>query len=334
MSDFPSFTYWLVLPRVRIQNANAVSSPLTHGFPSVTAFLGQMWALERRVHAAGMDWQFNAMGVVAHAHDEQVVEQAYRGAVTSFCLTRNPVDKTGATAAIVEEGRIHLEVSLVYALNSESLLVANDGEIQAQIDLLEDIVSSMRIAGGSVLPRKRSRKHRPFILPWMREEDRHTTLRQFRRRVLPGYFLLSRDDLLEKRWSELQQANPAATRLDALLSLSRINWRYAPDEESLEQPSFAWKNDRTGLGWIVPMPVGYGALTEIYPPGKVLNARDATTPFRFVESLYSLGEWRGVHRLQTPEQLLWWADSQPEAGLYRCRNAGLNANSVSESTFF
>ena len=33
----------LVLPRLRVQNANAISSPLTHGFPSVTAFTGLMW---------------------------------------------------------------------------------------------------------------------------------------------------------------------------------------------------------------------------------------------------------------------------------------------------
>ncbi len=34
----------LVLNRLPIQNANAISSPLTHGFPSMTAFLGLMWA--------------------------------------------------------------------------------------------------------------------------------------------------------------------------------------------------------------------------------------------------------------------------------------------------
>ena len=35
----------LVLPHLRIQNANAIGSPLTHGFPSITAFTGLMWAL-------------------------------------------------------------------------------------------------------------------------------------------------------------------------------------------------------------------------------------------------------------------------------------------------
>ena len=30
----------LVLPRIRVQNANAISSPLTWGFPAVSAFTG------------------------------------------------------------------------------------------------------------------------------------------------------------------------------------------------------------------------------------------------------------------------------------------------------
>lgn len=76
-----------------------------------------------------------------------------------------------------------------------------------------------------------------------------------------------------------------------------------------------------GSGWLVPIPVGYAALGELHPPGSVRDARDANTPFRFVEGLYSLGQWISPHRLERPEQLLWFADSQPEAGHYRCRNA-------------
>ena len=38
----------LILPRLRVQAANAVSGPLTWGFPSPTAFTGFAHALERR----------------------------------------------------------------------------------------------------------------------------------------------------------------------------------------------------------------------------------------------------------------------------------------------
>lgn len=322
MPESPGFEFLLVVPHVRIQNANAISSPLTHGFPAMTAFLGQMWALERKTHAAGLDWQFNAVGVVSHAHDEQVVEPAFPGAVTSFRLTRNPVDKTGSTAAIVEEGRIHLEISLVYAINSESLLKMDKEERQAMADQLEMLISGMRLAGGSVLPRPRTRRHRPFLLDWSNTQEHHLHLRRLRHAVMPGYFLMERDDLLDQRHADLQQQAPEATRLDALLSLSRINWTFQGNESETENAADEkkWAHDRTGLGWIVPIPVGYAALTDTLTAGSVSNARDATTPFRFVESIYSIGEWRGAHRLQHPSQLLWWADTEPK--LYRCRHLG------------
>lgn len=71
---------------------------------------------------------------------------------------------------------------------------------------------------------------------------------------------------------------------------------------------------------MVPIPVGYGALGELHAPGSVANARDARTPFRFTESVYSVGQWIAPHHLHTAEQLLWYADHVPDTGLYRCRN--------------
>ena len=85
----------LVFPHLRVQNANAISSPLTHGFPSITAFTGLMWALERKLAQAGIPLRLHAVGVVCHHHQEQVTQ----GYVRSFNLTRNPVDKDGSTAA-------------------------------------------------------------------------------------------------------------------------------------------------------------------------------------------------------------------------------------------
>jgi CRISPR-associated protein Csy2 len=73
-------------------------------------------------------------------------------------------------------------------------------------------------------------------------------------------------------------------------------------------------------GWLVPLPIGYAGISPLYAPGEVANSRDDSTPFRFVESLYSLGQWISPHRLDTIEQLLWTQESDPEAGLYRCRN--------------
>lgn len=314
MSSCPRFNHMLVLPRLRVQNANALSSPLTHGFPSMTAFLGLVWALERKARQAGLALEFNAVGVVCHGHQEQVTESGF---VKSFRLTRNPVGKDGSAAAIVEEGRIHLDLSLVLAIYAERWEV--DARIP-DLSTLVNLLSGMRVAGGTVVPQASPRQRRDW--PWLAdftgtEDDRHKAFREVCVRLLPGSALVSRDDLIDRRLVELRATAADATRLDAWLSLARINWHY---DLQCDGGKGGWQHDRSGLGWVVPVPVGYGALGELYAAGSVPNARDSTTPFRFVESLYSVGEWIGPHRLRSPQELLWYADSQPADGLYRCRN--------------
>jgi len=319
MDDLPAFDHLLIVPHLRVQNANAISSPLTHGFPSMSAFLGLMWALERKARAAGLDLQFNAVAVVAHDHQEQVTDSKF---VKAFRLTRNPNDKDGKPAAIVEEGRIHLEISLILAVQGPAL--SADAEHNARLARqIQALLLQMRIAGGSVIPTDTgSGRHTPWVLPLTGDQqDRDELFRAILWRLLPGFVLVERADLLEQRHSELLERDPNASRLDAWLSLSRINWR-APDldEASDSNTKRSWLNDRQNLGWVTPIPVGYGALSELHPPGSVTNARDNTTAFRLVESLFSIGQWISPHRLRSAEDLLWYADTDAEQGLYRCRN--------------
>lgn len=312
----------LVLPHLRIQNANAISSPLTHGFPSMTAFLGLMWALERKLLGRDLAVMFTGVGVICHDFDEQTTDDGY---VRKFRLTRNPVDRYGDTAAIVEEGRIHLDITVVLAIDGG--VIGADAARQQQVaDAVAEVMAGMRVAGGSVLPAVGPEWwSRPRIVCWADEFDaRHKQLRQLRRRWLPGFALVARDDLLARRTTTLQATDPNANALDALLDLSRFNWHSHLSEESdvatgSAKAKIEWQHDRSE-GWIVPIPVGYGALSELHPPGSVVNARDGDTPFRFVESLYSIGQWLGAHRLSHIDELLWYADSDAATGLYRCRN--------------
>ncbi|MEA9588307.1 type I-F CRISPR-associated protein Csy2 [Xanthomonas sp. WHRI 10064A] len=317
MNRCPMVSHLLVLPHLLVHNANAVSSPLTHGFPSMTAFLGLMWALQRKVHAAGLELRFQAIGAVCHAHQEQVTDSGF---VKAFHLTRNPVGKDGKTAAIVEEGRIHLELSLVLGVSSQRWQDDPQAQ-QADTATVADLLAGMRIAGGSVRPPAQPWRHR--YQPWTldltgTEDDRAMQFRKARLRLLPGFALVERADLLDARLTELRAVDPDATALDAWLSLARINWRYQDQATPDDTPG--WTNDRTGRGWTVPIPVGYGALGDLQTPGSVVNARDTSTPFRFVESLYSLGQWISPHRLDAPRQLLWYASGVTEQEMYRCRN--------------
>ena len=314
----------LVLPRLRVQNANTISSPLTWGFPAITAFTGLMTALERRLGPqAGL--AMHGVGVICHRFEPQVTTTGY---TRSFHLTRNPVLQDGGTAAIVEEGRAHLGITLVFDVELE---LSRSGEAErAQLAAqIGELVAGMRVAGGSVMPALPGTFRNPprpllTLLP-DNVEERAKQFSRLSRRWLPGFALVSRDDLLQARRLDLQASQAGATLLDAWLDLSRINHHairhQTPDEKTGETlETIEWVND-TRPGWTVPIPVGFAPLTTLHPPGAVAGARDARVPFQFVESVYSIGQWISPHRLSDVNQLLWRPSHDPATGLYRCINA-------------
>ncbi|TDR47715.1 CRISPR-associated Csy2 family protein [Tahibacter aquaticus] len=319
----------LILPRLRVQNANAISSPFTHGFPAITAFLGLMWALERKL-AGRYPLFFTGVGVICHHHEEQV---ATAGFTRAFRLTRNPIDKDGSTAAIVEEGRIHLDITLVFGV-SGTVLEADWAIRRECADQVAAELAQMRIAGGTVLPGAAAGIHatRPHLEAFPdAANDRPKWFSNLRRRWLPGFALVARDDLLADRLAQLRRKDATATTLDAWLDLVRLNCMPPPQDETAatekKTSAVEWIYEKKP-GWIVPIPVGYGALTPLQTAGSVRNARDATTPFRFVESLYSIGQWIAPHRLDSWRQLLWYGHSDIETGRYRACNDYIAATST------
>ena len=314
----------LVLPRLRIQNANAISSPLTWGFPAITAFTGLMAALERRLGPqAGIT--LYGVGVICHGFQPQVTSGGY---TRSFHLTRNPVLQDGGTAGIVEEGRVHLDITLVFDVE---LAFSQQGEAEraALAKDIGELISSMRVAGGSVMPALpgafRSPPRPSLVMLSGKPEASRDQFRRLSRRWLPGFALVSRDDLLQARLLELQAMQSGATLLDAWLDLSRLNHRATKvqmqDKTTGDtHEAIEWNID-SRPGWTVPMPVGFAPLTKLQPPGAVTGARDIRVPFQFVESVYSIGQWISPHRLGSIEQLIWRPMHDEATGLYRCINA-------------
>ncbi|SEO87845.1 type I-F CRISPR-associated protein Csy2 [Aquisalimonas asiatica] len=312
----------LVLPRIRVQNANAISSPMTWGFPAMSAFVGLMHALERKLAAREVPLLFDNVGVICHDFEVQASDTGY---VQAFHLTRNPVDKHGDTAAIVEEGRVHLDITLVFAVRGDAC-AGTQSQLHEMAKDVSDTLATMRVAGGSVTPSSpgRGARTQPRLLPL--DEDDETRHKQFRKlclSCLPGFALVARDDLLAEHLETMQRSSPDATALDAWLDLSRRNHdcrqETSTDSVGNTKEEVHWEIRRPD-GWIVPIPIGYAALTDLFGPGKVSNTRDNTTPFRFVESIYSVGQWVSPHRLRHPADLLWYPDNAPDEGLYRLKN--------------
>lgn len=306
----PYINALLHIPHLRVQNANAISGPHSWGHPGPTAFTGLMTALRRKL-GPELDLDMVGVGIINHHYQAQTNGDY----VQRFNLSRNPLNKDGSTAAIVEEGRIHLELSLVFGLAlGNTLSGASQTELDQLATRIQQTLHTLRVAGGSILPGRSRLQPRLKHLPETTDEQQGQ-FRQLRRWLMPGYALLARDDLLTAPAQSGEATNNS--RLDAWLDQCRLNHYPVADE----QGQVSWQHSRQqGQGWIVPLPVGYGALSPLYPPGSVAHCRDETTPVRFVESLYSLGEWLSPHRLTDYRQLLWYPSHDASSGVYRCHN--------------
>ena len=301
---------WVLLPRLEIQNLNAVSSPMTWGFPSPTAFTGFVDALQRVLPPA-FGATLGGVGIICHRFTPQVSRPPKRWGST-FHLTRNPLNRHGETPAFVEEGRAHADVSLLIEVTA--LAAPTD----ALLTSMTACVHAMRIAGGSVIPSHAPRSRPQWFDCFDAPEANADAFASYRSAILPGSALVQREDLLIARLQQLRLEAPGADALDALLDYSRLNSRSTPaDPEHPDQP--VWQ-PRTHPGWLVPIPVGYAGLSPLYAPGEVRNARDPDKPFRFVESIYSLGEWLSPTRVTQPDQLMWRPIADPAAGIYRSVN--------------
>jgi CRISPR-associated protein Csy2 len=299
---------------MQVQGVNAISGPLSWGFPSPTAFLGFAHALQRRL-ADEWDTQFTGVGIICHRFTPLTSRPAGRHHQV-FRLARHPVragykkyeDKD---AALVEEGRAHMEISLLLETTSDEV----EDEQEEFLQSVMQHIHGMRLAGGSILPAFDEKNQPRWQTWWDAEADNRKAFLQLRRKLLPGFALVQRQDLLEDRLNALRAEQPEITALDALLDLCALH----VDPETDEKETVHWRHHRAP-GWLVPLPVGYGALSGLYPPGTVANTRDEQTPFRFVESLYSLGQWLGPHRIQMPDALMWRYNGDAGNGLYLCVN--------------
>jgi len=75
------FKRLLLLPHLKVHNANALSSPFTIGFPAMTAWLGAVHALQRKLNASGFT-RLNLMPPQLSATN--VIYKRIKGMVTLF----------------------------------------------------------------------------------------------------------------------------------------------------------------------------------------------------------------------------------------------------------
>ena len=285
----------LLLPHIKVHNANALSSPYTIGFPAMTAWLGAVHALQRKLNQNGfIDARFLSVAVVSH----EVNLQAYKGPgdyVHSIVGTANPLDRHGNRQACIEEARCHLDVSLLVEYRG----VEKDQE-SAFIDAIIHVLhGQLKIAGGDIL---QSGSPQCFKVDEWEESD----LKKVLRRLMPGYVIVDRSYLMREAMEQ------GADAIDALLDYLTIKHR----SEKSEDGSVTWHSQRKSKGWLVPIATGFHGLTEL---GQAENQRDPETPHRFAESVITLGEFVMPYRIDALDDMLWHYHVNEEQNLYLCK---------------
>ncbi|EKF9741474.1 type I-F CRISPR-associated protein Csy2 [Vibrio cholerae] len=283
----------LILPHLKIHNANALSSPFTIGFPAMTAWLGFVHALERKLSQAGLsDLMLHSAAVVSHRCDVQT-HKGEGDFVHSIIGTANPLDKDGSRSAFIEEARCHLDVSLVIEWSGNEEQVQQP-EFTLQ---LQAVIATMKVAGGDVLS-----FGKPSVKSVITQEDTAQVLRQ----LMPGYVLIERRDLMI---DAMQQGDDA---IDALLGYLTVDHHC----EQLEDQSVVWHIQRKTSGWIVPIATGFQGIS---PLGEAKNQRDPSVPHRFAESVVTLGEFVMAHKIKHLDDILWQYHPDLENDLYLCQ---------------
>lgn len=293
----------LLLPHVKVHNANALSSPFTIGFPAMTAWLGAAHALQRKVNEIGFQKAaFTNVAVVSHDVDLQT-KIGKGDFVQSIVVPKRPPStkkeltdfNAGSAPSFIEEARCHLDISMLF----EYVGIDKDDEeiFMEQISLY--LNTSMKIAGGDILSFQKPALYRI-------EEGNDVDLHSLTRKLMPGYAIIERRELMMDAMKDGRNA------IDALLDYLAIHHSCEQDEAG----DVTWTSHRKTSGWIVPIATGFHGISEL---GQAKNQRDPNTPHRFAESVVTLGEFRMTHRINSLDEILWSYHLDLENKLYLCQ---------------
>lgn len=285
---------YILIPELKIHNANALSSSLTIGVPAMTAWLGAVHALERRIRIYDSlnDVKFVKIGLSYLRSDLQVY-RGYGDYVNSIIGTGNPVNEDGSRASFIEEPRIHLTVSLL--IEAEGIT----GDIEDSLcSVIGKALCKMKVAGGDIL------KFKDIQILYCDKSNSST--RKIMSKLMPGFVLVERTDLL------IDEIDSGRDSLSRLIDYIAIHNTLSVTDEKRE-----WVKTKKLPGWLVPIAVGFRGISEL---GKVKNQRDITKPHRFVEPIVTLGEFKLPYRVTSIDEIMWHYEYESDGNFYLCVN--------------
>lgn len=268
-----SFHNYLLLKKIKVESFNGFSSDITYGFPAVTAFLGFSHMLERKLNVKYPDLKCLNTGIISHKvniYTTTIKTDKYHKIYFNHML--HPLKKKGLQfigASLTPEIIGNMECSLIIDLGQYIISEKNKTEFLTQV---QNIVHTSRLAGGNI-----SNMELADIISFSSDSSQNKSQwRKIKASLSNGFALIPRQDLMT-----------TDNTFDNFMEKLAINKK---------------TDNRNQPGWIVPITVGYKALTS---PSYVKYQRDIDKEHIFVESILSLGEFKMLRHFTSPKDFMW-----------------------------
>ena len=217
----------LIIPNLRVDQANAAGGCIEIGFPAVTGFTGFVHAVQRRLRDQGHDVAFGGVAIIVADHE-------LLAGHPKLPPSRADHNKGKGGASILDSAHCHMQVSLIVEIQKGEM-VMRDAAAKA---VVQDFLIGGRLCGGAIV----SAPSEPAIA-----DDDSDLAETLRRLKISGVVLLDRHDVLVAAATD-----PLDTILDAM--------------EMHQDKAGGWHrrpgSDGGSPGWLVPVTVGYELIEE------------------------------------------------------------------------
>lgn len=342
--------------RARVDDINILSGDLAYGFPAMTALVGYQEAVSRIVNNEKM--KIAGFTVCSHfiepfiqqrslKYPNSLLKEGHKGPFSTYAqqpvLLRSSfgarsdsgiTNKKNKKAEEVDEKKLIKmpslhdyfrgsgEISFLFAIEKVADVISVE-EAKHFYQLLKETVEKLRFAGGQVNTRFGVKETFDFInLETVSEQD----VKRFFKKLMPGFFPIDRSDILQTQYDSMEAGS---TMIDAMLTICSIpsilktkEEEKAEKDKSEELDDFIPEKQTTVYksGWYVPSAIGFSPVSDVFPAGESLNARDKTKPLVLAESCYSIVEFSSASKFGIKNmQDIFWGPCMEE-GRYMCRN--------------
>ena len=298
---------YILLERLKVENANALAG-MTYGFPALTSFLGFTHALSRKF-SAEFGNAFTGCAIFCHDYELSAYQDFYVKFIQNRCPPSTLKGKSAdakSPAPIIEEAKMDMTVSVL--LQCDKSLSTNLDNIKNYILRLKQWIYSSRLAGGSI--------HHINDIKLLGDD-----IKKLKKYILPSFVLLDASHYLQEHEQYCLNHHIDKNTFDRWTDFFAFKYQAIQNhnDDSDEHNEVLWQRiiPPNKKGWIVPLMLGFKGISPLYPPEQVENLRDHRYPFRFVEAIHGLGEWKSSHRIDDMHSLIWRYDCRDE--WYLCR---------------